>query len=634
MLPFRSSRTTFVAVGFVLVACSSGGSNTGDDPNDPDGSNPTGTDAGSESDGATPDPLCGRLTTPCAEGGACEGPADCADNVCRDGVCRKPTPSNGVKDGDETDVDCGGASSPACDDGKQCVTPEDCTSSVCTGGVCQAPSATDGVKNGDETGKDCGGAKAPKCATGEGCLGDGDCDAVRCDTTGTKTCKAPAKDDGLKNGTETDVDCGGGAPTNAPACAVGKACVNHGDCTTDGCGYDGKCVVGRSCTGHFGGDTCGAGEVGEAGANHESCCATIKVPGRAIRYGKYEITAGRMRAFIERTGGNVRAFIDANPSSQIRTQDKAFLPEGFEAPTRAFQHCDGNGNNCATENVVFGTNEYLGNYVFLPDRPCPTCGQGCFVGTKAQGAYGHPTYWMPDDLQSKFGAVPRQLSKDVLDTKSLNCTPQLLFAAFCKWDGGRLPTQEELAGATSTSAWGSAAYPWGASPGPYDTTTTTAPGRIKWDDSQVANAFFVPGISRTTWDIDPNTVLFNMTNANPFRSNGQMQTITNLRYVQPMPADWASTDQAYAIAPPGRFVRDRRNLGAGALDGIFDVAANLMETTADVRGTDNANHGSMPYVRWVGGSFEGHGIQKGGYTTETNILTKYGKMGARCVYDD
>ena len=28
--------------------------------------------------------------------------------------------------------------------------------------------------------------------------------------------------------------------------------------------------------------------------------------------------------------------------------------------------------------------------------------------------------------------------------RSRNGAPQLLFAAFCKWDGGRLPTQEEV----------------------------------------------------------------------------------------------------------------------------------------------------------------------------------------------
>lgn len=40
----------------------------------------------------------------------------------------------------------------------------------------------------------------------------------------------PTSSDGLMNGTETDVDCGGGAPTNAPACPVTRKCEVVGDC--------------------------------------------------------------------------------------------------------------------------------------------------------------------------------------------------------------------------------------------------------------------------------------------------------------------------------------------------------------------------------------------------------------------
>lgn len=46
------------------------------------------------------------------------------------------TASDGVKDGDETDVDCGGSSQKACDAGKACVVYEDCASGNCDNGVC------------------------------------------------------------------------------------------------------------------------------------------------------------------------------------------------------------------------------------------------------------------------------------------------------------------------------------------------------------------------------------------------------------------------------------------------------------------------------------------------------------------
>src|SRR5262249_10933775 len=63
--------------------------------------------------------------------------------------------------------------------------------------------------------------------------------------------------DGIKNGSETDVDCGG---PDAPKCGEGKGCLGDGDCDV-ACNYAQKCVGAPSCTTHLGGDTCGIGEV-------------------------------------------------------------------------------------------------------------------------------------------------------------------------------------------------------------------------------------------------------------------------------------------------------------------------------------------------------------------------------------
>jgi hypothetical protein len=46
----------------------------------------------------------------------------------------------GTRDGDETDIDCGGSTSTCprrCLDGEMCDVPGDCSSNVCTGGFCQ-----------------------------------------------------------------------------------------------------------------------------------------------------------------------------------------------------------------------------------------------------------------------------------------------------------------------------------------------------------------------------------------------------------------------------------------------------------------------------------------------------------------
>lgn len=77
-----------------------------------------------------------------------------------------PNCSDGIKNQDETDIDCGG-SCPKCSDGKSCLQNSDCEGNYCnSNNICAAPSCNDGVMNGDEEGVDCGGichACEPKC---------------------------------------------------------------------------------------------------------------------------------------------------------------------------------------------------------------------------------------------------------------------------------------------------------------------------------------------------------------------------------------------------------------------------------------------------------------------------------------
>ncbi len=57
--------------------------------------------------------------------------ASSADQSSDAGTC-----TDGVKDGAETDVDCGGPSCPTCKDGRACVTETDCVSLTCSAGIC------------------------------------------------------------------------------------------------------------------------------------------------------------------------------------------------------------------------------------------------------------------------------------------------------------------------------------------------------------------------------------------------------------------------------------------------------------------------------------------------------------------
>src|SRR5438132_159576 len=84
------------------------------------------------------------------------------------------------------------------------------------GGGDMAMTCSDGVRDGDESDVDCGGGCVP-CGAGRTCNGGGDCASGFCTNT---VCDAASCSDGTKNGGESDVDCGGGCM----GCAQGKAC--------------------------------------------------------------------------------------------------------------------------------------------------------------------------------------------------------------------------------------------------------------------------------------------------------------------------------------------------------------------------------------------------------------------------
>ena len=194
--------------------------------------------------GDEPDVDCGgSCPNACETGQGCDGATDCEEGVCEGGVCQPAACDDMVQNGDETDVDCGG-SCPACPDGSGCTDDADCVSGVCENGVCVPPTCRDGVQNGDETDLDCGGACGATCDVGEMCLVGGDCIELVCDPT-TLTCSAPACDDVLQNGDETDVDCGGAC---GATCEVGEMCLVGGDCIEMVCDPGTSTCAAPTCT--------------------------------------------------------------------------------------------------------------------------------------------------------------------------------------------------------------------------------------------------------------------------------------------------------------------------------------------------------------------------------------------------
>ena len=117
--------------------------------------------------------------------GGCKAPADCPQPgeclvaTCEQGVCGQAPEPMGVMC---SDGQCDGSGSCV-----ECLADADCASLVCEAGACAAPACDDGVLNGDESDVDCGGS-CEGCALGEGCGGPGDCLS---DTCSAGVCVAP-----------------------------------------------------------------------------------------------------------------------------------------------------------------------------------------------------------------------------------------------------------------------------------------------------------------------------------------------------------------------------------------------------------------------------------------------------------
>jgi Ca2+-binding RTX toxin-like protein len=208
---------------------------------------------------------------------------DCSVNPCGVGFCvansfcAGANCFDGLKNASETDVDCGGGSCAPCASAKACEEGSDCLDEVCASGTCVAASCGDGVQNGAELGVDCGPECGP-CGGGAPCVADAGCTSGVCEGETAEApgvCFEPSCTDGLKNGVEADIDCGGACEP----CAVGSACAEPGDCASLRC-EEGSCKDPVPPVGPVCGPTCTACEGGVCTA----CVADhfLKAPGTCV----------------------------------------------------------------------------------------------------------------------------------------------------------------------------------------------------------------------------------------------------------------------------------------------------------------------------------------------------------------
>jgi hypothetical protein len=185
---------------------------------------------------------CSTAGYRCTGGQTCSAAGDCKGNTCGAIIPFGCTPSpctcgtgsacdNGAKDGTESDVDCGGSCSGKCPDGRACNAGTDCASGVCVGAVCgqwtSPGSCSDGIKDGPESDIDCGRMCPARCSAGKVCVVDDDCTSGGiCAGARCVTCS-----DGVKNTDESDIDCGG----RCANCGAGRVCNGDDDCASGVC---------------------------------------------------------------------------------------------------------------------------------------------------------------------------------------------------------------------------------------------------------------------------------------------------------------------------------------------------------------------------------------------------------------
>jgi hypothetical protein len=350
----------------------------------------------------------------------------------------------------------------------------------------QSESCGNGRRDGDEKGIDCGGGCAIACdefGNNPERPGDPPVGPQGSSPDGGPAVDSgppPRPDDKIMNGSETDVDCGG---TNAPKCAEGKGCLVDADCDV-ACSYAKKCIVIPSCKAHLGGDTCGEGEVGEGNVHHETCCKSLPVagftdaahPGKAVYLDKYEITAGRIRAWIETLAAqnngkpDVKGWIVKNRPQIWDQAWEEFLPYDYEGGTKVIKRrllgdprvedgLQSPGPGMVLPPDTDQPRDMGVNHQFNSDVYVDLHGMNC--GTWA-GAYGSSTYYYPANILARDSQLARAdgvtgtgvaiSAKDLLDVKSMNCITNAMLAAFCAWDGGQLATDEVLDFVTASPA--------------------------------------------------------------------------------------------------------------------------------------------------------------------------------------
>ncbi len=180
-------------------------------------------------------------------------------------VCVPPHCANDTKDGDETDVDCGGSCG-GCTNSMDCNYNSDCRQDLDGNGTndllcdeegfCYSDLCLNNIQNSFESDIDCGGF-CPCCSQGKSCDQEDDCCSGSDCIAGA--CVPDTCNNAQKDGNETGIDCGG----SCRGCGQwqGGGCDTDADCLPGTHCVDGLCILTPDC----GAATCGNSNDGIGG---------------------------------------------------------------------------------------------------------------------------------------------------------------------------------------------------------------------------------------------------------------------------------------------------------------------------------------------------------------------------------
>ncbi|MBI4703902.1 MAG: hypothetical protein HY744_22565 [Deltaproteobacteria bacterium] len=207
---------------------------------------------------------------PCAPK-TCPGvDTDCHKRACVEGQCDFTDEPKGAP--------CTGAGGEKVCDGVghcvECNESPDCGDQVCKSHKCVAATCSDFSKNGSETDVDCGGECAP-CMNGKHCLAPEDCESKFCDLEKTGSCAACGGDDDCKAVADSYCEAGACVPKKVN----GDVCGGENECVSGFCPAQDKMCCEAECEGQCqacaksktGGDNGTCGTVGKGTDPDKEC---------------------------------------------------------------------------------------------------------------------------------------------------------------------------------------------------------------------------------------------------------------------------------------------------------------------------------------------------------------------------